>query len=66
MEQIPEQKRIQLHCEATRKVLAKADEQGIWLWCRACHREHLISWSNISLPKHVAESAFDRNALTQT
>jgi phage FluMu protein Com len=34
-----------IHCEATGKLLARADASGIYLWCKACHCEHRITFT---------------------
>ena len=52
-----------IECDVTHKTLAKRDERGIWFWCRACHREHLIPWKDIPVPKSASEAAFLLNAL---
>lgn len=50
--------RIPVFCERTKKLLTRIDaaslEQlahvpgGQWCWCRGCHAEHHILWSEIT------------------
>lgn len=63
MEQTQAPERAPLTCEQTHKLLGRVDTQGLWLWCRNCHREHLILWENIPIPKEAAESAYLLSAL---
>jgi len=34
-----------IYCETTHKLLARRDENGIWLWCKLCKSEHYIPWA---------------------
>ncbi len=43
---VPETRPI--HCEATGKLLARIDGHGIYLWCKACHCEHRITFTGAS------------------
>jgi hypothetical protein len=35
---------VKIHCETTGKLLARRDENGVYLWCKECKVEHFISW----------------------
>lgn len=43
-----------INCTFSGKLLARRDEQGLWLWCKACKMEHLIVWENIGTDIHTS------------
>ena len=36
--------RTPIICGQTRRLIARQDEQGLYLWCRGCQHEHFIPW----------------------
>ncbi len=43
-----------LACDIQQKRLAEMGPDGLYLWCKACHREHLVTWAEIDLVrKHL-------------
>lgn len=43
-------------CNTTGKLLAKRSEQGIWLYCKECHEQHLFTWYQLGYTKEDTES----------
>lgn len=48
------QRREPAICPVQQKRLAEIGPDGLYLWCKACRREHLFTWTEIDLVrKHV-------------
>jgi hypothetical protein len=48
------QQRDPVACPVQQKRLAEMGPDGMYLWCKACRREHLFTWAEIDLVrKHV-------------
>jgi len=41
------EKKIALRCKTTGRLNARADHLGIYMFCRQCNAQHLLSWSDL-------------------
>lgn len=47
---------VPIVCDILDKKLALVGEGGIYLWCKGCHREHLVSWEQYDALRAQAQS----------
>lgn len=46
------EKKIALRCKTTGRLNARADASGIYMFCRQCNTQHLLSWPDVEKLKH--------------
>jgi tRNA G46 methylase TrmB len=39
--------KIALRCKTTGRLNARADHAGIYMFCRQCNTQHLLSWADL-------------------
>lgn len=44
----PTERRIECQEGAYRRLLARADRRGIFLWCKEHRRAHLVTWEEVA------------------
>lgn len=46
------EKKIALRCKVTARLNARADSDGIYMFCRQCNTQHLLSWDDLEKLKN--------------
>ena len=57
------EQKIALRCKTTGRLNARADASGIYLFCRQCNTQHLLSWADIDAVKQGIEQKTCGNVL---
>lgn len=50
------EQKIALRCKTTARLNARADKEGIYMFCRQCNTQHLLSWADLEKLKTEIQS----------
>lgn len=54
-------KKIAIRCKSTGRLNARADESGMYLFCRQCNGQHLLSWADLEqLKKEITTGSIEK------